>query len=97
GIGSWIWYCKQANEEPSENLISPKPIGYQYSLNYTGCFGDGPGRINTRNGTLCFPTDNFKVNKTYEFKVIGSKPPQRTGKTTMQLLTVNNTTPVFSV
>ncbi|CAH8872335.1 unnamed protein product [Trichobilharzia szidati] len=97
GIGSWIWYCRQINEEPSENLILPKPFGYQYQLNYTGCFGDGPGRINTSNGTLCFPTENLRINTTYEFTVIGSKPTRGIGKAAIQIITVNYTTPMFSV
>ncbi|VDP63258.1 unnamed protein product [Schistosoma mattheei] len=53
GIGSWIWYCRQVGEELSGKLILPKPPGYQYNAYYTGCFGDGPGVIDTNNGTLC--------------------------------------------
>ncbi|KAK4476287.1 hypothetical protein MN116_001490, partial [Schistosoma mekongi] len=97
GIGSWIWYCKQAGEELSGSLVSPKPPGYPYSSVYTGCFGDGPGVIDTNNGTLCFSTENFRVNTTYEFTVIGSKPPNRTGRSTMQLVTTSSIAPTFSV
>ncbi|CAH8578611.1 unnamed protein product [Schistosoma turkestanicum] len=97
GIGSWIWYCRQVGEELSAKLISPKPPGYQYSSDYTGCFGDGPGIIDTNNGTLCFTTENFRINKTYEFTVIGSKPPKRSGRATMRLLTTSEVAPAFSI
>lgn len=75
----------------------PKPPGYQYNAYYTGCFGDGPGVIDTNNGTLCFTTENFRINKTYEVTVIGSKPPKRIGKATMQLLTTNEVAPIFTI
>ncbi|TNN06289.1 Polycystin-2, partial [Schistosoma japonicum] len=97
GIGSWGWYCKQAGEELSGSLVFPKPPGFQYSSVYTGCFGDGPGVIDTNNGTLCFSTENFRVNTTYEFTVIGSKPPNRMGRATMQLVTTSSIAPTFSI
>ncbi|CAH8632375.1 unnamed protein product [Schistosoma intercalatum] len=97
GIGSWIWYCRQVGEELSGKLILPKPSGYQYNAYYTGCFGDGPGVIDTNNGTLCFTTENFRINKTYEVTVIGSKPPKRIGRATMQLLTTNEVAPIFTI
>ncbi|CAH8676554.1 unnamed protein product [Schistosoma rodhaini] len=97
GIGSWIWYCRQVDEQLSGKLILPKPPGFQYNSNYTGCFGDGPGVIDTNNGTLCFTTENFRVNKSYEFTVIGSKPPKRSGKATMRLLTTSEVTSIFTI
>ncbi|KAF5402175.1 hypothetical protein PHET_04553 [Paragonimus heterotremus] len=79
GIINWSWYCAKAGEQFTENVVVPKPQGHVFGGSRTGCFGDGPGRIDVQSGQLCFWSGNFEPKTLYKIKVIGFKPPSRMG------------------
>lgn len=70
----------------------PKPIGFPFPAVRTGCFGDGPGRINITTGELCFPNNNLEANKKYQFSVIASKSDGRSGRASVMVWTVAGAT-----
>ncbi|GAA51571.1 polycystin-1 [Clonorchis sinensis] len=97
GFTSWSWYCAEVGEKFTETTVNPKTKGYTFAGQRTGCFGDGPGRINTSAGSLCFWSGNFELNKRYNVKVIGFKEPSRSASATIQLEAKPGRIPIVQV
>lgn len=56
--------------------MEPKVENFDSKLSHRGCFGDGPGRINTTESYLCIDTRNFKENLSYVFTVNATRGTQ---------------------
>ncbi|OON22550.1 PKD domain protein, partial [Opisthorchis viverrini] len=96
GFTDWSWYCAEAGEKFTETTVIPKTKGYVFAGQRTGCFGDGPGRINNSEASLCFWSGNFEPTKRYNVKVIGFKGP-RSASATIQLEAKPGRIPIVQV
>ncbi|KAF5404410.1 hypothetical protein PHET_01928 [Paragonimus heterotremus] len=96
-FSDWIWHCAQAGENFTDTLTSPKPSGFTFTGSRTGCFGDGPGRIDTQAGALCFWTGNLEPDRVYLMRIKVSKLPNRHGEAFLKLQTKNALLPVVNL
>ncbi|CAL8108414.1 unnamed protein product [Calicophoron daubneyi] len=92
GLRNWKWYCAKKSEKFTENIVQPKPAGFNFPRIRLGCFGDGSGRLNTSAGSICFPTSNLEIGTTYKLKVQGSSEDgERTSEVVVNLVPVRGT------
>ncbi|KAF8567039.1 hypothetical protein P879_03211 [Paragonimus westermani] len=96
-FSEWIWYCAQEGENFTDTVTSPKPPGFAFTGSRTGCFGDGPGRINTQAGALCFWSGNLEPDRTYLMRIKAFKLPNRDGEALLKLRTKNALLPIVNL
>ncbi|KAF6776930.1 hypothetical protein AHF37_03402, partial [Paragonimus kellicotti] len=96
-FSDWIWHCAQEGENFTDTLTSPKPPDFAFTDSRTGCFGDGPGRIDTQAGALCFWTGNLEPDRVYLMRIKASKLPNRDGEAFLKLQTKNALLPVVNL
>ncbi|XP_061175461.1 uncharacterized protein LOC133184410 [Saccostrea echinata] len=99
-FSNFTWWCRRNDETfPSPDVLVVPYTTTQLGSNPAdngGCFKQGPGRIDTYNGTLSFDTANMQINQTYVFKIQVQKDDRMT-ETTAELEIVAGDPPDLTI
>lgn len=97
---NFTWWCRRSDETlPDPDVLSMPYTTTELGANPPdngGCFRQGPGKIDTSNGTLSFDTANMQINQTYVFKIQVRKD-DRMAETTAELEIVSGDPPELTV
>ena len=66
---TYVWLCRKF-DETFNNVNMSQPVDVEKNGDQGGCFGNGPGRMNSTEPILQVRTPRFEPGKTYVFQLI---------------------------